>query len=94
MSKSLESGVSRLEQELGAGYRQILLDYLGQEQVINTGFAPTWWITGDKNINWKGKSYWVRKALNQMKKDGLVESFKHGRGVGWCWALTGKMRER
>lgn len=86
--------MSRLEQELGADYQQVLLDYLGQEHVIDMGFAPTWWITCDRDTNWKGKSYWVRKALNQMKKDGLVESFKSRTGsVGWCWALTGKMRE-
>ena len=85
--------MSRLEQELGADYQQVILDHLGKERIIEYGYSPTWWITCDKDINWKGKSYWVRKALNQMKKDGLVESFKHGGGVGWCWALTGKMRE-
>ena len=82
--------MSRLEQELGAGYQQLILDHLAKDHVIKHGYSPTWWVTGGND--WVGKSYWVRKALNQMQKDGLVESFKHNGGVGWCWALAGKMR--
>lgn len=81
--------VSRLEQELGPNYQNLILNYLNSERVINHGYSPTWWITF--NHGWKGKSYWVRAALNQMKADGLVESFKHRGGVGWCWALQGKL---
>lgn len=77
--------MNRLEQQLGANYRKLILDYLGSERVINHGYAPTWWITG--NNGWRGQSYWVRKALNEMKAEGLIESFKHRDGVGWCWAL-------
>ncbi len=85
--------MNRLKQELGEGYQQVLLNYLAKEHVVNHGYAPTWWITCDKNTNWKGKSYWVRKALNQLQKDGEVESFRARGNVGWCWALTGKLKK-
>ena len=81
---------SRLKQELGDNYNQLILDYLSTERVINHGYSPTWWITG--NNNWRGKSYWVRKALLDLQASQQVESFKHRSSVGWCWSLTGKMK--
>jgi len=44
--------MNRLEQELGEGYQRVLLNYLGQEHVVNHGYAPTWWITCDKDTGW------------------------------------------
>lgn len=81
---------NRLEQELGANHEQLILDYLASERVISHGYSPTWWITS--NNNWKGKSYWVRRALKGLQASQKVESFKHRSSVGWCWALTGKMK--
>lgn len=83
--------MSRLKQELGEDYQEVILDHLGKDFVINHGYAPTWRITGGND--WQGKSYWVRKALNQLQKDGKVESFRARGSVGWCWALTGKLKK-
>lgn len=81
---------TKIEQQLGSNYNELILSYLASDRVITHGYSPTWWITG--NNNWVGKSYWVRKALKELQASNQVESFKHHGGVGLCWALTGKMR--
>lgn len=83
--------MSKITENLGENYQERILTYLATDRVLDSGYAPTWWISC--NHNWVGKTYWLRKALNEMQKNGLVESFKHRGGVGWCWALKGKMRK-
>ena len=78
-----------IQKQLGEGYNDKILTFLGSDRVIEHGYAPTWWITG--TYDWRNKSYWVRKALNKLQAENKVESFKHRNSVGWCWALKGKL---
>ena len=80
----------KIEQQLGTNYNEQILTFLATDRVIDHGYSPTWWITG--NLGWRNKSYWVRKALNNLQASNQIESFKHRGSVGWCWSLTGKMK--
>ena len=75
----------RVEIELGKNYSEILIEYLSSPELCDFKYIPTWLITA--NCNWKGKSYWVRKALKQLQKDNKIISYKHRPGM-YSWALN------